>query len=114
MDVAFALASIASFFAIVLAQNISLYVQNNNHSMPKCNGNTYSKGTWIRNKPILKSFHCCGYDDNDYLHDSKSCQHAEDGNRYGFLFQGSNTQLAHGGGHACTCDAKGSRYSLTS
>lgn len=92
--------------AITLAQNSSSHL----HRMPKCYGNAYSKGQWVLDRSLPKSFHCCGYDDSDYLHDSESCKNAEDGNRYGYLFQGSNTQLAHGGGHACKCDARGSRY----
>lgn len=101
--------------------SLSLENQNNNSvslhmdgtdSRIKCLDNSYLKGKWLHNKNRSKSFHCCGYDDGDYLHDSEICHNTEGSgnpNRYGFQFQGSNSQLAYVGSRGCRCDARGIR-----
>ena len=112
------------FFNLLFAPwsiSLSLDNQNNNSvslqmdgtdSRIKCLNNSYLKGKWLHNKNRSKSFHCCGYDDGDYLHDSEICHNTEGSgnpNRYGFQFQGSNLQLAYVGNRGCRCDARGIR-----
>ena len=81
--------------------------------LPKCYQNAYTKGRWVHDVTLKKSFYCCGWDDLDFKHDSQKCYNNTDYSHANlFLFKGSSDKLAHSGGHGCSCDAKGSRYSV--
>ena len=80
--------------------------------LPKCSNNAYVNGDWKHDPTVKKSFYCCGWDAFDFMHDSSKCVNSTDWSHENlFLLKGSVVapNLAHTGGHGCSCDAKGLR-----
>jgi hypothetical protein len=71
-----------------------------------CRNNEHKIGEWKFREHLArnKTFYCCGWDDEDFLKDTKQCGtvkiHGDN------LYYGSNTTNTQSGGHACLCDAQ--------
>ena len=90
-------------------------IHNRTSSLSYCKSNEHIAGFWNKSIEIdltkpgkLKSFYCCGWDNNDYLFSPNECGYQHYPTRYHNeeSYIGSTTSIyTHAGGHACVCDA---------
>lgn len=78
-----------------------------------CSDNGHIIGRWKaipEHVHVEKSFHCCTWDNNDFLHDTTRCGDTSmyPGHLHGY--RGSDEHMTQGGDAGCTCDAQQSRY----
>eukprot|EP01038_Epipyxis_sp_PR26KG_P012933 gene12933-17340_t len=76
------------------------------HTDVMCSNNEHIVGKWLYKNPISpqnKSYYCCGYDRNDFLHSTDICGTIKTDLNEHF---GSNTARVQFGGHSCECDKK--------
>jgi hypothetical protein len=77
--------------------------------LPYCSQhNSHVNGSWVaKSLPeapdarLSKSFHCCGWDDNDYRHSVGTCGPNSPDRA---MYHGSNQFVTQCGGHCCSCD----------
>lgn len=90
--------------------------------LPLCRGSEHVEGSWVayaNDSLPKKSFHCCSYDDNDYMHNNSvggACFNPNWNYAYAFfdkvLVTGSDQYPTYVGEHGCLCDKSEGRDTL--